>query len=204
MKEIYSKIQLVSNEVNNLEKDMTVGTGSWSYKAVSDLQVTLAVKKAETKHRIVSVPIKQELINSEILKTIKKDGTEGVTYINIVKMTIKIVDLDSGEFVEIESFGQGIDSGDKGFGKASTYARKTALLNAYKIPTGEDPDSNKSEEQFTKATISEKRKAVSDYLELDTMRKNEALEHFKVDDISKLSESDINVMYGTFKKRKAI
>ena len=29
---LYEKIQLVSNEVRNISKDMTVGSGSYSYK----------------------------------------------------------------------------------------------------------------------------------------------------------------------------
>jgi len=75
------------------------------------------------------------------------------------------VDLDDvNSFIEVESFGKGIDSGDKGFGKASTYARKYALLNVYKIATGEDPDAEKSKQLETKKTVSEKRIAVVNYL----------------------------------------
>ena len=60
---------------------------------------------------------------------------------------IRIVDIDKpSDYIDIESFGRGLDPGDKGFGKASTYARKYALLNAYKIATGEDPDKDKSKE----------------------------------------------------------
>lgn len=42
---LYEKIQAVSLDVNNISKSMTVGSGNYSYKAVGDLQVTLAVKK---------------------------------------------------------------------------------------------------------------------------------------------------------------
>lgn len=47
---LYQKIQAVSNEVKNIEKNMTVGKGSYSYKAVQDIDVVLEVKKAETKY----------------------------------------------------------------------------------------------------------------------------------------------------------
>ena len=67
---IYEKIQAVSNEVRSVEKDMTVGKGNYAYKAVSDLAVTLAIKDAETKYRLVSIPIRQELVNSEILRVL--------------------------------------------------------------------------------------------------------------------------------------
>ena len=64
---LYQKIQAVSNEIKNIEKNMTVGSGSYSYKAVSDLDVVLQVNAAETKHGLVSVPYKQELVHSEII-----------------------------------------------------------------------------------------------------------------------------------------
>lgn len=49
------------------------------------------------------------------------------------------------EFIEITTYGDGVDSQDKAVGKAMTYADKYALLKAYKIETGEDPDQNASE-----------------------------------------------------------
>ena len=144
---IYQKIQAVSNEVKTIEKNMTVGSGSYSYKAVSDLDVVLQINAAETKFGLVSVPFKQELVHNEILRT--KD--DKLMYLDKVKITLRIVDLDDvNSFIEVEAFGTGLDNGDKGFGKAATYARKYALLNAYKIPTGTDPDADKSKEQQEK------------------------------------------------------
>lgn len=152
---IYEKIQAVSQEVGAISKDMNVGG---QYKAVSDLAVTLAINKAEVKYRLLSIPLKQELINSEIHKNIdtvvyevtntntnikqtNTTNTVKTTYTETIKMTVRIIDLDQDNvFVDVETYGRGLDSGDKGFGKASTYARKYGLLNAYKIPTGEDPD----------------------------------------------------------------
>ena len=181
---LFEKIQLVSNEVRNITKDMTVGSGNYAYKAVSDIDVTLAVKDAETKYKLVSIPIKQELINSEILKVL--DGAkEKITYVDTIKLTLKIIDLeDISSFIEIESFGKGIDSGDKGFGKASTYARKYALLNAYKIATGEDPDNEKSKQQEQKKTTSDKRIAVVNYLEKNISLLQEVLKYFNIGSFS--------------------
>ena len=151
---IYEKIQAVSLDVKNISKNMTVGGGAYSYKAVSDLDVTLAVKEAEAKHGIVSIPIKQELIKSEVYRSTKKESYNGrdteketFTYVDDIKMTVRIINLENpDEFIDIETYGKGIDTGDKGFGKASTYARKYALLNAYKIATGDDPDKDASPE----------------------------------------------------------
>lgn len=201
---LYEKIQLVSNEVRNITKDMTVGSGNYAYKAVSDIDVTLAVKDAETKFKLVSIPIKQELINSEILKVL--DGAkEKITYVDTIKLTLKIVDLeDINSFIEIESFGKGIDSGDKGFGKASTYARKYALLNAYKIATGEDPDNEKSKQQEQKKTTSDKRIAVVNYLEKNISLLQEVLKYFNIGSLDDMTEANINAIYKTYSDKKLI
>lgn len=198
---LFQKIQAVSNEIRNIAKDMTVGTGAYSYKAVSDLEVTLAVKDAETKFKLVSIPIRQELVNSEIVKTVNSKGEEKLTFVDTIKMTVLIQDLESSDKIEIESFGKGIDSGDKGFGKASTYARKIALLNVYKIATGEDPDADKSEDLKTPKTVSDKKKAVLDYLNLDVKRLTTTLQHHNVATADDFTEKQINEMYATLNKK---
>ena len=202
--QLYQKIQQVSIEVMNLEKDMEVGSGNFSYKAVSDTQVTLAVKRAEEKHKIVSIPTSQELVNSEVLKRLDKNNKETITYVDTIKMTLTIIDIETGESIQVESFGKGIDSGDKGFGKASTYARKYALLNAYKIALGEDPDAIKSEEMSVSKSVSEKRKAVLNYLNNDTERLNKAMEHFGAATSDDLSDKDIEIMYAGYRQKKLI
>jgi hypothetical protein len=202
---LFEKIQAVSNEVRNISKDMTVGSGSYSYKAVSDIDVTLAVKDAETKFKLVSIPIKQELINSEVVRIQKKNNEEGLTYVDTIKMTVKIIDLeDISQSIEIESFGKGIDSGDKGFGKASTYARKYALLNAYKIATGEDPDANKSTETVTAKTPSEKRVLVENYLLKNVETCQKMLQHFNVGELADITEKDIAVIFKTYTEKKLL
>ena len=202
---LFEKIQAVSNDVRNITKDMTVGNGSYSYKAVSDIDVTLAVKDAEAKHRLVSIPIKQDLINSEVIRIQKKNNEDGLTYVDTIKMTVRIIDLDDAtQFIEVESFGKGIDSGDKGFGKASTYARKYALMNAYKIATGEDPDAEKSKDMVTAKTPSEKRIMVENYLLKNTTACQNMLIHFNIGELSDLSEAQIETIYKTYKDKKLI
>lgn len=70
---LYEKIQAVSNEIKNLEKDMTVGKGTNAYKAISDKSVILAVKKAEEQYRIISIPYKQELVSHETVTVQRRE-----------------------------------------------------------------------------------------------------------------------------------
>jgi hypothetical protein len=192
---LFEKIQLVGDEIRNLEKGLTVGSGNYTYKAVGDLDVTLAVKDAEKKYRLVSIPIKQELVSSEVLKTIDKYNKEKIQFVDNIKMTLRIVDLEDAEkFIDIESFGKGIDSGDKGFGKASTYARKYALLNAYKIATGEDPDKDKNETIQQEPTDT-KKDLVTNYLMKDQKGKESTLKHFNLGSIDDLNAEQIEIVY---------
>lgn len=198
---LFEKIQLVSNEVKNIEKNMTVGKGNYAYKAVSDLDVVLAVKEAETKYKIISIPVKQEIVKSEIVKSQKESGGETINYVDIVKMTVRIVDIEKpSDFIEIESFGRGLDTSDKGFGKASTYARKYALLNAYKIATGEDPDKDKSEKQ-TAVSEDVKKDAVINYMMTDNNYLQNILSYFNVGTLDDLGAKEISTIYTNLQKK---
>lgn len=200
-KNLYEKIQLVSNEIKNIEKNMTVGKGNYAYKAVQDIDVTLEVKQAESKYRLVSIPIKQELVKSEIVRVVKDGGGEAIQYMDIVKMTLRIINLDNtAEFVDVESFGRGLDPGDKGFGKASTYARKYALLNAYKIATGEDPDDTKSKEQ-TPVTVDEVKDAVINYMMTDSAFTQNILSYFNVGSTDDMNAKQFQMAYNNLKKK---
>lgn len=200
-KNLYEKIQLVSNEIKNIEKNMTVGKGNYAYKAVQDIDVTLEVKQAEAKYRLVSIPIKQELVKSEIVRVVKDGGGEAIQYMDIVKMTLRIVNLDNtAEFVDVESFGRGLDPGDKGFGKASTYARKYALLNAYKIATGEDPDDTASKEQ-TPVTVDEVKDAVINYMMTDSAFTQNILSYFNVGSTDDMNAKQFQLAYNNLKKK---
>lgn len=201
---IYQKIQAVSNDIKNIEKNMTVGKGAYAYKAVQDIDVTLEAKRAETKYGLVSIPVRQELVRSDIVKTMKDNGSEGVQYVDIVKMTLRIVNLeDPTEFVEVESFGRGLDPGDKGFGKASTYARKYAILNAYKIATGEDPDTEKLKETVAMPQ-DEKRDKVVNYMMGDVQFTQNILSYFNIGSIQDLTEKQVDTVYKNLQKKKLI
>lgn len=201
---LYEKIQEVSNEIMTVEKNLTVGVGKNAYKAVGDLEVTLAVKKAERKFRLISIPIKQELISSEVHKVNTQNG-ESLKFVDNIKMTVRFVNLDDvTQTLEVETLGKGVDTTDKGFGKASTYARKYALLNAYKIATGEDPDADKSEEINVPKTISEKKVSVLNYLNINNVALQGALKMYSVTDVMDLSEKQIEEMFTTLKHKKLI
>jgi len=199
---LYQKIQAVSDEIKNIEKKTEVKvTQSSSYKAVADIDVLLAVKKSETKFGLVSIPVKQELVRSDQVLKQGRDGYTSVTFADIVKMTVRIINVDKpSETIEVESFGRGLDVGDKGFGKASTYARKYALLNAYKIATGEDPDEAASKEMPVQ-TPDAKRNAIVNYLMNNAEYASNILQYFNLPSIDDLSSEQINTIYKNLQKK---
>ena len=147
-KNLYQRILAVAADIRNVEKNLSVDVyGGKSYKAVADYDVVVAVKNAVAKHGILSIPVSQELVEHEIMEYTTSKGDRKTQFVDIVKMTLRLINVDDpSQFLDITTFGRGIDNGDKSFGKASTYARKYGLLNAYKIATGEDPDQQGSEE----------------------------------------------------------
>ncbi|OAJ75280.1 hypothetical protein AYJ08_05165 [Brevibacillus sp. SKDU10] len=129
---VYKKILAVMNDVSYLQKDDKVEFKTTKYKAISEEKVTSAVGQAMRKHGLVIIPIHQEHIKTDQLTT--------------VNVRYRIVDVDTGDSIEAVSSGTGVDTQDKGVGKAMTYAYKYLLLRTFAIPTGEDPDKVSSAE----------------------------------------------------------
>lgn len=200
---LFEKIQAVSMEVMNIEKDMQVGTGNSAYKAVSDTAVISAVKRAEEKYKLISIPIKVERIDGEVILGVPDQyGKQSKTYVDNIKMTTAIIDLENPtDRISVESFGKGIDTGDKGFGKASTYARKYALLNVYKIFTGEDPDKDASPKEELVPAKNELRDKVINYLITDAELRDKTLSHFALGSLDDLNGSQIAQLAKNLQKK---
>ncbi|MEK5175122.1 ERF family protein [Heyndrickxia sp. FSL W8-0496] len=129
---LFQKIHAVMKDVEYLKKDDQVKFGQTNYKAISEEKVTVAVRNSLVKNGLIILPVKQEH---------KKEGN-----LSTVDVTYRIIDVDSGEHIEVVSSGTGADTQDKGVGKAMTYAYKYMLLRSFAIPTGEDPDKVSSAE----------------------------------------------------------
>lgn len=146
---IYEKMSLITTEIGVVEKNLEVPTGAKkSYKAVSERDVLDAVKPIEAKYRVYSYPVSRQIIDKDIL--VKETEYNGqVTRTNTLFMRIetgyRFVNMDNpAEYIEITTYGDGIDTGDKATGKAMTYADKYALMKGYKLSTGDDPDKDAS------------------------------------------------------------
>jgi hypothetical protein len=149
VKQIAQAIQNVMNDIKGIEKNLNVGTGQSSYKGVSDKDVKQIVGEAMHRHGLCIIPTGVDA------QTHIDRWEENSQYGNKMKQSIltevktKYLLLHiSGESIELQGYGHGVDSQDKSAGKATTYALKYALLYVFMIPTGkiDDADNTHSDE----------------------------------------------------------
>ncbi len=144
---IFEKMSKITEEITAVAKNLNVGWGKNQYKAVGEADVLAAVKPTEAKYGIYSYPLSRDIIENSILISTKPDGSETRQQFMRVKTVYRFVNIENpDEYIDIDTFGDGVDSQDKAPGKAMTYADKYALLKAYKIITGDDPDQNYSKD----------------------------------------------------------
>ena len=143
---IFEKINEVMKNIEYLAKDDQVAFGTTKYKAISEEKVTTAVRNELVKQGIVILPVTQESENKELTRTDKS-----VNMLTNVHTKYRIQNIeDKNDYIEVESNGSGVDTQDKGVGKAMTYSYKYMLLRTFAIPTGEDPDKISSAETDAK------------------------------------------------------
>ncbi len=144
---IFQKMNLATSKIQSVTKKLKIGEGTKSeYKAVSEKDVLDAVKPVEEEIGIYSYPYSRNIIKEERATFQNKFG-ETENFIIRIKTVYRFINIDKiDEYIDITTYGDGMDSQDKAPGKAMTYADKYALLKAYKISTGDDPDNNKSKE----------------------------------------------------------
>lgn len=144
---IYEKLLMISTELMTVAKNLEVGVGQNKYKAVGEADVLKAVKPLEAKYKVYSYPVNRSIIESGTIESTTFKGEVKKNLFERIEVVYRFVNVENpSEYIDITSYGDGIDSQDKSVGKAMTYADKYALLKAYKIITGDDPDQEASQE----------------------------------------------------------
>lgn len=150
MQEIAKAILEVTKAVKGIEKNSTVSAGTSSYKGVNDKDVKEIMRKAMADNGLSILPLdvdaKTEVSRWE--ETHPQYGTKQKQSIFTEVKTKYLLLHKSGESIELAGYGHGVDTQDKGAGKATTYALKYALLYAFLVPTGniDDSDATHSDE----------------------------------------------------------
>jgi len=143
---LYEKMFSIMTESDGLKKDLNVGSGNNSYRAVGEKEVLNMLKPLFKKYKLVVFPIDGDISeqNSTFEATYKGDTTTKTRNVTQLKVNFKIVDIETGETETLVGFGNGADSQDKGSGKAFTYAYKTMLSKTFMLFSGEDADNTHS------------------------------------------------------------
>ena len=161
---IYKKMSAITAELTAVAKNLNVGIGKAAYKAVGEADVLAAVKPLEEKHGVYSYPYSRKIVEADLVTTTSEyqgKVTEKTNRYLRIETVYRFVNIDNpDEYIDITTYGDGIDSQDKAVGKAMTYSDKYALLKAYKIITGEDPDQFKSEEGKTERKLTFREKVI--------------------------------------------
>lgn len=124
---IYQRILGVMSELDYVEKGKKTVNGQ--YRFVSHDQVTAKLHPLLVKHGIVIIPSVEDM---------KQENNRTVVKLAVI---FRNVDEPNDSFYSIH-YGYGIDSGDKGPGKAISYAYKYAMLKTFCLETGDDPDND--------------------------------------------------------------
>lgn len=145
---IYQRLAIVRTEVPYLQK--TQKGQQYQYVGSSDVLGALHSKINE-----VGVQLVPSIVNHKVTEQIEvgsqynkytqqNDEKKRVTYFTELDMIMKWVNNDDpSDFIECPWYAQGVDiAGEKGVGKALTYAEKYFLLKYFNIATDkDDPDS---------------------------------------------------------------
>lgn len=145
---LYQRLSAIEQEAETVAKNFTVGVGKYSYKAVSEADVKRVIRPLEAKYGIKSFPVKSE----EIANQIVMNGDKANFWLRL-KVTYRFVNVDNpSEYIDIPTYGDGIDAGDKSPGKSLSYCNKYGLLQMYHLVTGDDPDKDASKEYSNNCT----------------------------------------------------
>lgn len=193
---IYEKMLAITQEISTVAKNLQVGEGKAKYKAVGEADVLAAVKPIEAKHGVYSYPAKRSVIDSGEMTSVQEyngQRKESKRLFLRIETVYRFVNVEKPEeFIDIVTYGDGVDTQDKAPGKAMTYSDKYGLLKAYKIQTGDDPDQTASDplEGVKKATIgSVKAQALSKALQACGQSEDKIMAYYKVTSLAELTEA---------------
>ena len=127
----------VMERVGYVKKDKQM-TGGGSYKYVSVEAVIDKLRPEMVKEGLALLPAGLEVLHQ---------GDHGRQVHLRLKYTFDLLHHPSNQSRPVVVVGEGMDVGDKAGNKAMTAARKYAMVMAFNLETGDDPDDTPSREQ---------------------------------------------------------
>jgi len=130
---VYGKLLTIRKSVDYLQKTATGG----QFNYTSSSQVLAAVRNGMNEQGLLLVA---GVVDHNLISTPNRN--EVLSHFTELTMIMTWVDTETGDELSIPWYGQGVDlAGEKGVGKALTYAEKYFILKQFNIPTDkDDPD----------------------------------------------------------------
>ena len=130
---IYQRLHGVMSDAVYVQRDRKAGGDkSFSYTYASHDAVTRKIAPLLTKYRIMAIP-----------RVTKLEQSGNRTQ---MELTTDFVNIDKPEEIAtVVQWGFGVDSQDKGVGKACSYASRYTMLKAFCLETGDDPEQDSIE-----------------------------------------------------------
>lgn len=132
---LYEKLSLAMKSCSYIEKTGENTFHGYSYVTSSD--VLERVNDALTSVGLITA-VTPTLLDLREVQTAKGNIDKHAT----ISVIISIIDVETGESVQISGIGSGQDSGDKAIMKAETAAIKYAYMLSFCIATGDDPEAD--------------------------------------------------------------
>lgn len=132
---LYEKLSLAMKSCSYIEKTGENTFHGYSYVTSSD--VLERVNDALTSVGLITA-VTPTLLDLREVQTAKGNIDKHAT----ISVTISIIDIETGESIQISGIGSGQDSGDKAIMKAETAAIKYAYMLSFCIATGDDPEAD--------------------------------------------------------------
>ena len=140
---IYQKMVAIRQAVPYLQKT----ENGPQYQYVSSSQTVSAVRDLLDEHGIF---LKTEMLDQTLSEF--KTAKGALQFMTVIKMRFTWINAENPEEQIVTLWeGQGVDNGEKGIGKAATYAEKYFILKTFNIPTDkDDPDAYQAKVEESK------------------------------------------------------
>lgn len=147
---VLQRLHLAMGKVDYIQKEKKQGM---QYNIVSHDAVTAKVRPVLVECGVIYYPVASKR---------SQDGNR-----TEMDLTVRFCNIDDkDDYIDVVATGYGVDSQDKGPGKAISYAVKYALLKALGLETGDDPDEVQDERANHKPTPDARPEQVRIYNEI--------------------------------------
>ncbi len=135
---VFQAINAIMSEVGYVKKQRAANL---NYSYAGEAALIEAVRPAMVSHGVFCYATSYDNVVQSEYTTTKGSAMTRTT----LRATVRF-QHESGSFIDVQSVGEGADSGDKSLNKAMTGAYKYALRQTFCIETGDDPDKYPSEQ----------------------------------------------------------